>query len=76
MKKEQSGVPRSSTTTTSCAFIFDRPSNGILSIYRDAVVFTVIAAGTGSTDEEVEGASMTRKDGVGDAGMDKSGGGC
>ena len=58
-------------TTSSCVFVFDRPSNGILSIYRADAVFTVTAAGTGA-EAEVGGASTTGKDGVGDGRIDRS----
>jgi len=39
-------------------------------------VFTVTAARTGTAENEVGGASMTRMDGVGDSGIDRSGSGC
>ena len=42
--------------------------NGILSVFRATAVFTVTAAGTGTAEEEVGGASITHKDGVGDGG--------
>lgn len=48
----------------------------MLSIFGVAAVFTVTAAGTGIAEDEVGGASMTRKDGVGDGGIDRSESGC
>ena len=75
MKKKQGSVPSPSATTTSCAFIFDRLRNGILSIFRAVEVFTMTAAGTGTVEGEM-GASMTRKDGAGDGGIDRSDRGC
>ena len=39
-------------------------------------MFTVTAAGTGTAEAEVGDVSMTRKDGVGYGGIDRSGNGC
>ena len=58
----------SSTTITPCAFTFDRPSNGIFGIYRDPLLYTLLVIGPRPTEEEVEGASTTRKEGMGDGG--------
>ena len=63
-------------TTTSCAFTFDRTSNGILRISRDTVLYTVLTAGPRPAEEEVEGPSTTRKEGVGDSRIRWSVNGC
>ena len=54
------------------AFMFDQPSNCILGINCDAVLFIELVAGT---REGVEGASMIHK-GVGDGRISWSGSGC
>ena len=57
-------VPKSSTITI-FASASSRPSNGMLVIYRDPELYTVLVAGSPPTEEEFEGASKTRKEGVG-----------
>ena len=49
--------------------MFGRPSNGILGIFRDTVLCNLLIAGPRPAEEEVEGASTTRKEGVGDSGI-------
>ena len=49
-----------STTITPRAFTFDRPRNGILGIYRDPLLYTLLLVGPCPAEEEVEGASTTQ----------------
>ena len=53
MKAEDIDVPKSSMITT-FAFTFDRPSNGMLGIYRDPVLYTVLVAGPRPVERELK----------------------
>ena len=46
--------------------MFDRPSNGILGIYRDPLLYTLLVVGPRPGEGEDEGASTTPKEGMGD----------
>ena len=52
--------------------MFDRPSNDTLRISRDTLLYIVGIAGPRPAEEEIERASTTRKEGVGDSGIGRS----